>query len=273
MLAIIDQLNRKLQANLTPINHESLNHTFVGYSHLFHQSIFVKQFAKKQAYITEKNVTDQLNDRVLTGFSFDNTFVLVLKDWSPKDVSKPVDSKLAYEMGKILATFHLEVKPFPGIKIVKNQFDDYLAEINNFHKSVYKVSLTKLEDKFLPHKNEIQEELSNQSKYILHGDVGVRNYKYIDGKLTLIDFEKARLGPVYLDFIKLFYQDFALDNELINSFLRGYSTENADYQLFDLTKRYLIFTTAIGIFNYTEKIEDQPFKNIGIKMLETIDNC
>lgn len=272
MLAIIDQLNKKLKANLKPINHESLNHTFVGYSHLFHQSVFVKQFTKKQAYITEKNITSQLNDRILTGFSLSNTFVLVLKDWSSKDVSKPMDSKLAFEMGQILANFHLRVKPFPGIKVIKNQFDDYLTEINNFHESTYRDRLRQLENKFLPYKNKIRTELSENSKYVLHGDVGLRNYKCLDGKLMLIDFEKARIGPVYLDFIKLFYQDFALDNELITSFLKGYLTKNPNYQLSDLAKQYLIFTTAIGIFNYTEKIEDIPFRNIGIKMLETLEN-
>lgn len=87
----------------------------------------------------------------------------------------------------------------------------------------------------------------------------------------LIDFEKARLGPVYQDFIKLFYQDFAMDDKLIQAFLKGYSTKNSDYQLSELTRQYLIFTTAIGIFNYTEKIEDIAFRNIGEKMLETIE--
>ena len=70
----------------------------------------------------------------------------------------------------------------------------------------------------------------------------------------MIDFEKARLGPVYQDFIKLFYQDFKLNLDLIAAFLRGYSNKNSDYELSDLTKQYLIFTTAIGIFNYTEKL-------------------
>lgn len=86
----------------------------------------------------------------------------------------------------------------------------------------------------------------------------------------MIDFEKARLGPVYQDFIKLFYQDYKLNLDLIAAFLRGYSNKNSDYELSDLTKQYLIFTTAIGIFNYTEKIEDLPFKQIGEKMLETL---
>lgn len=68
----------------------------------------------------------------------------------------------------------------------------------------------------------------------------------------------------------MFYQDFKLNLDLIAAFLRGYSNKNSDYELSDLTKQYLIFTTAIGIFNYTEKIEDLPFKQIGEKMLETL---
>ena len=101
--------------------------------------------------------------------------------------------------------------------------------------------------------------------------MGIRNYKYVDSKLALIDFEKARLGPVYQDFIKLFYQDFDLNEELIQSFLAGYSSKNPNYRLSDLTKQYLIFTTAVGILNYTEKIEDLAFRYIGETMLDTIE--
>lgn len=56
MLRIIDQLNQRLLADLQLINHKSLNNTFVGYSQLFKQSIFVKQFVKKQGYLTEKTL-------------------------------------------------------------------------------------------------------------------------------------------------------------------------------------------------------------------------
>lgn len=120
MPRIINQLNQQLQADLQLINHKSLNNTFVGYSQLLQQSIFVKQFVKKQAYLTEKNVTNQLNDRVLTGFPLNDSFILVLKDWSPKDIKQPINSKLAFEMGMVLGDFHLKVQPFPGIKVVKN---------------------------------------------------------------------------------------------------------------------------------------------------------
>ena len=163
------------------------------------------------------------------------------------------------------------MESFTKIKLVNGQFDDYLAEIDSFKESPYKRRLKKLTVKFIPYKNEIKSELSQHSKFVLHGDVGIRNYKYIDGKLALIDFEKARLGPVYQDFIKLFYQDFDLNEELIQLFLAGYASKNPTYHLSDLTRQYLIFTTAIGIFNYTEKIEDLPFRHVGEAMLDTIE--
>lgn len=271
MQTIIDQLNNRLEVDLQPIDHESLNSTFVGHSNLYHQSIFVKQFGKEQAYYTEKLVTKQLNDRVLDGFSFNDSFVLVLKDCAPKDIEENIDSRLAFEMGKVLGDFHLKVQPFSKIKVIKGQFDDYLAEIDTFQDTQYKSRLKKLTTKFLPYKKEIKTELAQHSQFVLHGDVGIRNYKYVAGKLALIDFEKARLGPVYQDFIKLFYQDFRLNEELIQSFLKGYSSKNPNYQLSDLTRQYLIFTTAIGIFNYTEKIEDIPFRHVGETMLDTIE--
>ncbi|MGP3253420.1 hypothetical protein ACTVOF_03215 [Lactobacillus paragasseri] len=61
-MILIEKLNQKLQSNLKPINHESLNKTFVGYSNLYQQSVFVKQFAKEQGCYTEETVTRQMND-------------------------------------------------------------------------------------------------------------------------------------------------------------------------------------------------------------------
>lgn len=269
-MTIEKKLNNYLQDELKPISHKSLNRTFIGYSNLFQQKVFVKQFAKKQGWYTEKKVTEQLNDRVLAALSLDQKYILMLKDTSPKDIDENITSDIAFKMGQVLGDFHTRIKPFSKIKIVKDQFDGYLTEINTFNASTYKRQLLTEAKKFEHHKKEIQDELLTKSKFVLHGDVGIRNYKYVNDKLVLIDFEKARLGPVYQDFIKLFYQDFKLNLNLIAAFLRGYSNKNSDYELSDLTKQYLIFTTAIGIFNYTEKIEDLPFKQIGEKMLETL---
>ena len=207
----------------------------------------------------------------MTAFSLNKSFILVLKDCSPKDIGEKIDSNLVFEIGQALGEYHLKVKLSAKIKRINEQFDDYLAEIHSFKESSYKRRLKKLTSRFLPYENEIKLELSQYSKFVLHDDVGIRNYKYVDGALALIDFEKARLGPVYQNFIKLFYQDFNLNEELIQSFLAGYSSKNPSYHLSDLTKQYLIFITAVGVFNYTEKIEDLAFRHIGETMLDTIE--
>ena len=46
-MILIEKLNQKLQSNLKPIDHESLNKTFIGYSNLYHESVFVKQLDRK----------------------------------------------------------------------------------------------------------------------------------------------------------------------------------------------------------------------------------
>ena len=47
-------LQEKLKATLTQITHESLNSTFVGYSELYKQVIFVKVFSQEGKFLTEK---------------------------------------------------------------------------------------------------------------------------------------------------------------------------------------------------------------------------
>ena len=59
-MTIEKKLNNYLQGELKPISHKSLNRTFIGYSNLFQQKVFVKQFAKKQGWYTEKKVTEQM---------------------------------------------------------------------------------------------------------------------------------------------------------------------------------------------------------------------
>ena len=122
---------------------------------------------------------------------------------------------------------------------------------------------------FTTRKADIEEDLKAHATTVLHGDVGLRNYKIVEGQLSLIDFERARMGVNYQDFIKLFYQDFRLNLKLIASFINGYRKCGEEVVVTPLTQSFLIFITAIGIMKYTEKIEDKPFKEIGEQMLGT----
>ena len=264
-------VQEKLQANLTKITHESQNSTFVGDSAKFKQKIFVKVFAQAGKFLTEKAVNQQINTRVLDSFVVKQTqqFVLVMKDLAPTDVKGQITPDLAFKMGTQLARFHRNVKPFSGIYLNNQLFEKAKSDSNSLQNEEIKSRLLQVLALFTAQKADIEKDLIAHATTVLHGDVGLRNYKIVAGHLRLIDFERARMGVNYQDFIKLFYQDFGLKKELIVSFVKGYEKCGEKIAVTPVTQVFLIFITAIGIMKYTEKIEDKPFKEIGEQMLAT----
>ena len=264
-------LQEKLQADLTKITHESQNSTFVGISAKFEQKIFVKVFAQEGKFLTEKAVNEQLNTRVLDSFVVKQTqqFVLVMKDLAPSDIKEEINPDMAFNMGIELSHFHQKVKPFSGIYQNNQLFNKAKRDIDNLNKPEIKNKLMKLLAQFTAERAGIEKDLTVHANTVLHGDVGLRNYKIVAGHLSLIDFERARMGVNYQDFIKLFYQDFGLNKELIISFVKGYEKCGQKVAITPVTQAFLIFITAIGIMKYTEKIVDKPFEKIGEQMLAT----
>ena len=264
-------LQEKLQADLTKITHESQNSTFVGNSTKFEQKIFVKVFAQEGKFLTEKAVNEQLNTRVLDSFAVKQTqqFVLVMKDLAPSDIKEEINPDMAFNMGIELSHFHQKVKPFSGIYLNNQLFNKAKRDIDNLNKPEIKNKLLKLLAQFTAERADIEKDLAVHANTVLHGDVGLRNYKIVADHLSLIDFERARMGVNYQDFIKLFYQDFGLNKELIVSFVKGYEKCGQKIAVTPVTQVFLIFITAIGIMKYTEKIVDKPFEKIGEQMLAT----
>ena len=264
-------LEEKLQADLTKVTHESQNSTFVGISAKFEQKIFVKVFAQEGKFLTEKSVNEQLNTRVLDSFVVKQTqqFVLVMKDLAPSDIKEEINPDMAFNMGIELSHFHQKVKPFSGIYLNNQLFNKAKRDIDNLNKPEIKNKLLKLLAEFTAERADIEKDLAVHANTVLHGDVGLRNYKIVADHLSLIDFERARMGVNYQDFIKLFYQDFGLNKELIVSFVKGYEKCSEEVAVAPVTQVFLIFITAIGIMKYTEKIEDKPFEKIGEQMLAT----
>lgn len=264
-------LQEKLQAGLTKITHESQNSTFVGDSAKFKQKIFVKVFAQEGKFLTEKSVNEQLNTRVLDSFVVKQTqqFVLVMKDLAPSDIKEEINPDMAFNMGIELSHFHQKIKPFSGIYQNNQLFNKAKRDIDNLNKPEIKNKLMKLLAQFTAERAGIEKDLTVHSNTVLHGDVGLRNYKIVAGHLSLIDFERARMGVNCQDFIKLFYQDFGLNKELIISFVKGYEKCGQKVAITPVTQAFLIFITAIGIMKYTEKIVDKPFEKIGEQMLAT----
>ena len=270
-MTIENILQEKLQAGLTKITHESQNSTFVGNSAKYEQKIFVKVFAQAGKFLTEKAVNEQLNTRVLDSFVVKQTqqFVLVMKDLAPSDIKEEITPDMAFNMGIELSHFHQKVKPFSGIYLNNQLFNKAKRDIDNLNKPEIKNKLLKLLAQFTAERAGIEKDLTVHANTVLHGDVGLRNYKIVAGHLSLIDFERARMGVNYQDFIKLFYQDFGLNKELIISFVKGYEKCGQKVAITPVTQAFLIFITAIGIMKYTEKIVDKPFEKIGEQMLAT----
>ena len=264
-------LQKKLKANLTQITHQSLNSTFFGYSEIYKQVIFVKVFAQAGKFLTEKAVNQQLNTRVLDSFAVKQKqqFVLVMKDLAPSDIKEEITPDMAFDMGIELSKFHQKVKPFSGIYLNNQLFEKAKFDISSLQNEEIKSRLLQVLALFTAQKADIEKDLIAHATTVLHGDVGLRNYKIVAGHLRLIDFERARMGVNYQDFIKLFYQDFGLKKELIVSFVKGYEKCGEKIAVTPVTQVFLIFITAIGIMKYTEKIEDKPFKEIGEQMLAT----
>lgn len=267
-------LQTKLAAQLTPINHESLNHTFFGYSQKYCQKIFVKVFTQEGKFLTEKAVNEQLNSRVLGSLEIKlsaEQFVLVMTDIAPKNLSGQLSPELAEKMGEKLAKFHQQVQPFEGIYRNNKLFSKAENDINTLEKTALKQRMAQVLTFFNAKSAELVQDLQAHSKTVLHGDVGLRNYQIVNGKLVLIDFERARMGANYQDFIKLFYQDFNLNKDLIVAFLNGYQKNNSRVEISILTQVFLIFITAIGIMRYTNRIADPAFEKVGLEMLETVE--
>ena len=267
-------LQTKLLAQLTPIKHESLNNTFFGVRQKDHQKIFVKVFTQKGKFLTEKAVNEQLNSRVLDTLEIklpEKLFVLVMTDIAPTDITCQLSPELAEKMGEKLADFHEHVQPFAGIYRNNELLAKAEYDIGTFSKLSMKKRMLHLLTLFKEEEAELSKNLQAHSKTVLHGDVGVRNYQIVNGELALIDFERARMGVNYQDFIKLFYQDFRLAPDLIAAFLHGYQSSGLQVEISQLTQVFLIFITAIGIVRYTEKITDPDFEKVGLKMLETVE--
>jgi len=262
---------RLVNAPLNEIQHESINQVFVGYSKDFSCKIFVKVFTKEQysKFNTEACVTKQLGNRVLQTFCEEEKEILVLRDCEPKSILE-LDDNVSFNMGKCLADFHRNVRPFKGLKCNKSIFDHVTSDINKVNSEAVQNRLMEINAFFQPIDGKVRKEIEDLPLIILHGDVGKRNFNYVDSRVTLIDFERVQRGYLFQDFVKLFYQDFKNDQSLIRSFLRGYQSVRKIDPISVQTKMFFVFSTAVGIMKYLNYFNDKEFEECGNRMLDDI---
>ncbi|MEZ7743034.1 phosphotransferase [Gemella sp. 20925_1_85] len=263
------QLDKLLDTNLQRINHISENNHFIGFSKKLEKQVFVKIFKDPLKYELEYKV---LRDKTNLILDLPEYFALVLKyeDYIPLNKESVNDEDIV-KIAKLISDFH-------GGNGCSIENDKEISLKKVLEKNVYRLAdrkeytkIYELYSKFLRNISKLDEEYRKTLVFI-HGDFGLRNIMRKDDNLVLIDFERVKYASYYLDFIKYFYQDLDNDKRKIELFLEHYYEHSKEKVLSKELEYCLIFISALGILNYTKRVEDKEFEKLGLKMLEDVGN-
>ena len=255
--------------NLQRINHISENNHFIGFSKKLEKQVFVKIFKDPLKYELEYKV---LRDKTNLILDLPEYFALVLKyeDYIPLNKESVNDEDIV-KIAKLISDFH-------GGNGCSIENDKEISLKKVLEKNVYRLAdrkeytkIYELYSKFLRNISKLDEEYRKTLVFI-HGDFGLRNIMRKDDNLVLIDFERVKYASYYLDFIKYFYQDLDNDKRKIELFLEHYYEHSKEKVLSKELEYCLIFISALGILNYTKRVEDKEFEKLGLKMLEDVGN-
>ena len=263
------QLEELLDTNLQQINHISENKHFIGFSRRLGQRVFVKIFKDPLKYNLEYKVLRNKDNFLL---NFPEYFALVLKyeDFIPLS-KESVNYEDIIKIAELISDFHRG-----NWLSIENDKEISLEKV--LEKNVYRLADRKeytkiidLHSKFLKNISRLDEEYE-KTLVLIHGDFGLRNIMRKDDNLVLIDFERVKYASYYLDFIKYFYQD--LDNDKFKKelFLKYYYDHSNEDVLSEELEYCMIFISALGILNYTKRVKDKEFEELGLKMLSDVEN-
>ena len=263
------QLEELLDTNLQQINHISENRHFIGFSKRLGQRVFVKIFKDPLKYKLEYKV---LRDKGNFLLDFPEYFALVLKyeDYIPLNKENVNDEDII-KIAELISDFHRG-----NWLSIENDKEISLEKV--LEKNVYRLAdrkeyteISELHSKFLKNISKLDEEYE-KTLVLIHGDFGLRNIMRKADNLVLIDFERVKYASYYLDFIKYFYQD--LDNDKFKKelFLKYYYEHSNEEVLSEELEYCMIFISALGILNYTKRVKDKEFEELGLKMLEDVEN-
>ena len=263
------QLDELLDANLQKINHISENKHFIGFSKRLGKRVFVKIFKDPLKYRLEYKVLRNKSNFLL---DFPEYFALVLKyeDFTPLN-KESINDEDIIKIAVLISDFH-RGDWFP----IENDKEISLEKI--LEKNIYRladrkeyIKISNLHSKILKNISKLDEEYE-KTLVLIHGDFGLRNIMRKDDTLVLIDFERVKYASYYLDFIKYFYQD--LDNDKLKKelFLKHYYEHSNEEVLSEELEYCMIFISALGILNYTKRVKDKKFEELGLKMLEDVEN-
>ena len=263
------QLDELLDTNLQQINHISENKHFIGFSKRLGKRVFVKIFKDPLKYRLEYKVLRNKSNFLLD-FPEYSALVLKYEDFTPLN-KESINDEDIIKIAVLISDFH-RGDWFP----IENDKEISLEKI--LEKNVYRLAdrkeytkISNLHSKILKNISKLDEEYEN-TLALIHGDFGLRNIMRKDDNLVLIDFERVKYASYYLDFIKYFYQD--LDNDKFKKelFLKHYYEHSNEEVLSEELEYCMIFISALGILNYTKRVKDKKFEELGLKMLEDVEN-
>lgn len=120
-----------------------------------------------------------------------------------------------YHQSVDLIIHMLKVPRSDGAVWCRRSFDHerFVWELNFFNKNflepVTRIHLTDQETaQFQKECEALAKMLSDQSQFFVHRDFHSRNIMYKDGKLAIIDFQDARLGPPSYDLVSLIFDSY-----------------------------------------------------------------
>ncbi len=268
-------LNDYYSADFRKIHDVAGNQHLVGHSTRFDKNLFVKIFTESEMFYAEQNVNQvYCPDIYLDSVIFGDRYIVVLVDRELHDMDdEAVDEERAAHYGRMLAEFHQKVT---GKVLVpdytKTRLSDRLLNaVEGLKGTKYEEDAGKvmalLKDDF----EKADEEYRQLPHVVLHGDFSLRNIKRYKGSEVLIDFEWARTGVAYEDFVKVFYNELK-DPKLRKSFIEGYKSV-CDFEIpgYGL-QRCLLFLCALDICRFHVTHEREKFGDMPDRMLRTIED-
>ena len=263
------QLDELLDANLQKINHISENKNFIGFSKKLGERVFVKIFKDPLKYKLEYRVLRNKGNFLLT-FPEYSALILKYEEFIPLS-KESVEDEDIIKIAELISDFHRG-----NWLSIENDKEISLGKV--LEKNVYRLAdrkeytkISELHSKFLKNISKLDEEYE-KTLVLIHGDFGLRNIMKKDDSLVLIDFERVKYASYYLDFIKYFYQDLNNDKSKIELFLEHYYAHSNEKGLSEQLEYCMVFISALGILNYTKRIEDKEFEMLGLKMLADVEN-
>lgn len=267
-----DFLNDYYQADLKLVHHGSGNRHFVGYSEVYHCDLFVKVFRDKAMFYAEQHVNQvYAPDIYLDAVIFGDYYVIVLKDRELTDiVATAMTQADARHYGQILADFHNQVTGRVAVREDKRSLQAQIDElVLKLAKMPYADQIQAAREAVETDLAKAQQEYEQLPQVVLHGDFSVRNLMEYHDDVILLDFEWARTGVAFQDFIKFLYNE-VKDQQLRQAFIAGYQ-QKRDFEIPTASlQRCLLLLAGLRICEFHATHPKKKFGQMAQDMFGTV---